>query len=565
MAQNLDIALSAKTYTRQDFTALRAFVQRIPLERIRDLYYYDDAPQINYPGGLERFLLDMRDDLITRALSANPHAAQFLQKARMGGNLTEKALQVIFEAAKVQTTTPLPSHPLSMWFRPRVAAALKETEASTIANLGAYINLRGTGWWRSVPRIGELRARAIEAWFQRHQNTLQITLALNTKTPLINTLLPSGNDTELIVDASGRNEGDGFCLISATNDVEAAKAFLLRYRGESPHTQDLYRREVTRLLLFCSDTAKRSLKNLTIEDFEAFKDYLANPPSHLIGRKAKRGTPQWKPFAGKLSVSSQRTTLRTVKVFLNWLVKMRYLGYNPAAAAKMPKDRGYTPQFTDKALDSNSWKQLIDLLDENCKKPSAKQLRIARAAIFIAGDCGLRREEIALLCRGWVTEIEAGVWLTKVLGKGNKWREVILSERSINAIKSHWEDRQIDFSTAQDDIPLIAPVTIKNTRRDQSRGYNPNSLARATLNCVEQLLAQPSELDLVAKDRLDKMTIHHLRHTFGSNSSEVMPLNILQLILGHADIKTTTIYTKANVKAITKHMTAFHRNDYKSP
>jgi hypothetical protein len=37
MAQNLNVALPTLTYTRTDYTALRAWIQRLPLERVAQL------------------------------------------------------------------------------------------------------------------------------------------------------------------------------------------------------------------------------------------------------------------------------------------------------------------------------------------------------------------------------------------------------------------------------------------------------------------------------------------------------------------------------------------------
>ena len=51
MAQNLNVALPTLTYTRTDYTALRAWIQRLPLERVAQLYYAPDAPQV--AAGLE--------------------------------------------------------------------------------------------------------------------------------------------------------------------------------------------------------------------------------------------------------------------------------------------------------------------------------------------------------------------------------------------------------------------------------------------------------------------------------------------------------------------------------
>jgi len=79
MAQNTDIVLEEIIYTRADYTALRAHCLKIPLAKIAELYYSDDAPQVS--NGLERFLIQMRNDLVERACEHNPAIAEILKNA----------------------------------------------------------------------------------------------------------------------------------------------------------------------------------------------------------------------------------------------------------------------------------------------------------------------------------------------------------------------------------------------------------------------------------------------------------------------------------------------------
>lgn len=62
--------------------------------------------------------------------------------------LTPVSLQMIEQAAgSWAKAAPAPGHAIARWFRPLVA----------------YCNQRGGIWWRSVPRIGVGRARAVVA------------------------------------------------------------------------------------------------------------------------------------------------------------------------------------------------------------------------------------------------------------------------------------------------------------------------------------------------------------------------------------------------------------------
>ena len=86
MAQHANVHMQPVRYSRTDFTALRAWVQRVRPEKVAQLYYSDDAPQVVH--GMEKFLTAMRRDLIERAIVANPRLADALSRARSGGAIT---------------------------------------------------------------------------------------------------------------------------------------------------------------------------------------------------------------------------------------------------------------------------------------------------------------------------------------------------------------------------------------------------------------------------------------------------------------------------------------------
>ena len=66
---------------------------QIPLQRIADLYHSEDSPQVEQR--LERWLIDMRANLVKRAIEHNPLIAEILQGARQRCGITAKALNVL--------------------------------------------------------------------------------------------------------------------------------------------------------------------------------------------------------------------------------------------------------------------------------------------------------------------------------------------------------------------------------------------------------------------------------------------------------------------------------------
>ncbi len=570
MTQTTDALLEPRTYTRSDYAALRAFVQRIPLSRISDLYYLDDSPQTQGPGGLERFMLAMRDDLIERAVARHPASADFLRKARSGGELTAKALALICEIAEAKQTPPRGPDPLSMWFRPKVTTCLKAAGPQSLQELVHLINRRGHGWWRPIRRIGAGKAQVIVAFLQRH--------AVSIGSPLNDDVLNPPKGGTAVVDVGplagirmspilaglGSNRNFQQCQIHAENDLDAARAYLMTFEGHSPATLASYGQNLARMLFWCGEIAHKSVTELGLEDIEAYKAFLADPPSDLVGTRAPRGSVRWRPFAGPLSVSSQQFAFRAAKAFLQWLTDVRYLAFNPAAAARSPQDRRLREQYTDKALSEVLWTKLTSYLMQHLDREADPQFRIVVSAILLAGDSGLRRQEVAAAERGNL-HYRNGIWHLAVLGKGNKWRVVTVSRRAVDALKFHWEDRGKDFMRDDMEGFLIAPIHRAPTTASQARaddaGYRPLDLARAVSRAMKRM-AQDERVGLSGQERetLTKRTFHAFRHTLATHAiAKGVSLKTVQNLLGHARLTTTSVYLQLEQQKMNEEMAAFYR------
>ena len=75
MAQNSEAVLSEIRYTRADFTALRAYLNRIPVGEIRQRYYteYDlEILKCASDADLRQRIEDMRERLVYSATIVNP-------------------------------------------------------------------------------------------------------------------------------------------------------------------------------------------------------------------------------------------------------------------------------------------------------------------------------------------------------------------------------------------------------------------------------------------------------------------------------------------------------------
>jgi len=185
----------------------------------------------------------------------------------------------------------------------------------------------------------------------------------------------------------------------------------------------------------------------------------------------------------------------------------------------------------------------------------ARQWRIARAAILLMGNSGVRRDEAANARRENLSVAVATatgsptksptdsstssaaeqrpVWALGVIGKRRKQRTVPVNVATVAALRAHWADRELDFDAAWAEGPLIAPVVINGTdaslakHRDASGGeggashrphapYAADALARLVRESVRRIaegLLREGALSHDAHVKLLATSAHAFRHT----------------------------------------------------
>ena len=574
MAQHANVHLEPVRYSRTDFTALRAWVQRIPPEKVARLYYSDEAPQVAH--GMEKFLTAMRRDLIERAIIANPRLAQALSQARSGGAITAGILDILIKAADAKPSAPSPADHIGQWLRSKVARQLAAEGIQTLNDLKAYIETNGPTWWAPIPRIGRLRAQALTRWLNKYgqlainPDTQVAVLDAQILSPLTQTPLPLERIAALPSSLDGQNginRSPVFSYLSARNDLEAVRAYVQKFRNQ-PHTARAYQRELERFLLWVVLVRKKPLSSALVDDCEAYKAFLQAPSPAFCGPRRGRFTAQWKPFAGPLSPESQKQAVQILRTALGWLHKVRYLGGNPWAAVSDPQiEQPLSALQIERALPSDLYEQVVSVLSERADNPENTQDRIALPALLLMGDCGLRISEVASARADKLqpSQFVAGQFRLIITGKGKKLRAVPLSPRTVNAIRAH----QADLFNQYGPIPtkeaaLLRPLTLPPTgktaqlHQENWTGYAPNSIARI----IKKTLKTISGLDDIDVDGMLKLrmtTAHGLRHTFGTTAVEKeMPLDVIQSILGHASIDTTSIYIRAQEKRLAKEAEKYH-------
>jgi integrase/recombinase XerD len=144
-----------------------------------------------------------------------------------------------------------------------------------------------------------------------------------------------------------------------------------------------------------------------------------------------------------------------------------------------------------------------------------------RVWLLILYATGLRREELVRLK---VSDIDSGRMLIHVRqGKGRKDRDVMLSPRLLQELRDYWRSAKPKPTT------YLFP----------GKGSHPNGDLPITSKSVWDAVQQAA-----TRAGLDKhVHPHTLRHSFATHLLESgADLRTIQLLLGHADLKTTSRY-----------------------
>jgi site-specific recombinase XerD len=150
-----------------------------------------------------------------------------------------------------------------------------------------------------------------------------------------------------------------------------------------------------------------------------------------------------------------------------------------------------------------------------------------KAALSVAYGAGLRASEVISLKVG---DIDSKRMLIRVeQGKGRKDRYVMLSPHLLDLLRAWWK--------------AARPQGWLFPGRDPAQPMTPRQLNR-TCHAAAQL----AEID-------KRVSLHTLRHSFATHLLEQnIDVRVIQVLLGHAKLDTTALYTRVATKTISEVM-----------
>lgn len=222
---------------------------------------------------------------------------------------------------------------------------------------------------------------------------------------------------------------------------------------------------------------------------------------------------------------------KSLMVFFRWCAELGYMAKNPIDDIEIPKlEKRLPPKLTKQ--------ETLRLLEIVYNYPyDYKFLRYRNHAIFsMFVFAGLRKKELLNLKYTDVDIENLTIFINQ--GKGSKDRVVPISYTLAQTLKRYAEDRKRLNKTCPEFF----------TSLNRNIGFTNTGLKRLAY-----------KMKLVSK--ID-FTIHKLRHTFATLMLEGgCDIFSLSRMMGHSDIKTTTIYLSASAEHLRSQMTKHPLND----
>lgn len=524
------------------------------------------------------------DDFYSEAQLIELYVKAFPQivdvKAERRRRLIERQLSALAWIEELVVADPVPDDWVSAWFNQKLADKFFMARIYSLADLRKRIDERGYRWWGTVKGLGETGAARIVRWLQSYEKTLgvvpahalvpqrKLSTALVVKkaerrfglVPLEVLRIPdhlSGQD--------GANRDIGHRVIKADNDADAIELWI-KARTGSEHSARAYRKEAERLLLWAIHERGKALSSLTVEDCTVYRSWLSmlgrtdptewpfkRPQEAWIGPPNRaRSHAEWRPFHGPLSVASVKQSLVILRSLFHWLVSVRYCIANPwdAVSIKVQHvDRSVRKSELTRVLSHHQWEYIV-----KHSVKSEKGASVARTVFILvfAYSTGMRISELvnartehlySMPLRGKLGRR----WMLTVYGKGDKERAVPMGPEVMEALSAYLAERGLpsDPMQCEADTPLIAHVATK-------RPLTTSGLHFVITNLFEsaaKALGEEGHTDDAATLRL--ASTHWIRHSRGNHLSlDNYPVSLIQQLLGHASLATTSIYTKSSAETL---------------
>lgn len=365
-------------------------------------------------------------------------------------------------------------------------------------------------------------------------------------------------------------------------DYQCARTFLYAYK-ENVATFNAYRREIERLLLWAWLIHQKSILQLKRADIDDYLKFCQKPPTTWIGLKKiahfvcvndkKIANPGWRPFVATVKKSavkegigpdvkqyhladkSFREIFSVLSSFYNFLIQENLTELNPILQIRQKSKYLRKVQATkqNRRLSELEWTFVI----ETAERLATENVKHQRTFFIMSALYGmyLRISELTASKR-WTPKMadfqkdRDGFWWFTTVGKGNKERQIAVSDAMLTALK-HWR-KHLGLSAlpaVDDDSPLIP----------KERGHGPisstNQIRNIVQYCFDQAILRMQDEGFSEESAgLKAATVHWLRHTGISDDVKRRPREHVRDDAGHSSSAITDKYIDIELRA--RHLSA---------
>ena len=313
-----------------------------------------------------------------------------------------------------------------------------------------------------------------------------------------------------------------------SHNIHDLKQHFLEYveieKGRSLKTIENYDRYLTRFLMHSKVKEAKDINDSTIRDYRLW----LNRQETRSEKGASMTT---------LKKKTQNYYMIALRAFLKYLARMDI--------KSLPPDRIELAKTPERSLDLISAEELIRLLDA----PNTATLRGLRdrTIMELLFSTGLRVSELCSLPR----DINLKLDEFSIRGKGDKVRVVFLSEEA-----KKWLKNYLDKRDDMDDALFVQIFSEnENLKKNAAKLAKDRDSLRLTSRSIERIVKQYAIKAGISK----KVTPHVIRHSFATDLlRNGADLRSVQMLLGHANIGTTQIYTHVTDSELKKVHQKFH-------
>jgi integrase/recombinase XerC len=225
-----------------------------------------------------------------------------------------------------------------------------------------------------------------------------------------------------------------------------------------------------------------------------------------------------------------RTTLSrravSVRLFVKWAVKSKYLAKDVAATLATPKGHRTLPEVLDVADAKVAMDSLATRAAEEETPISVRDV----AMVELLYATGAR---VAELCGLDLSDIDYDRQTIRVLGKGNKERSIPLGNPAMKALNVWLKEGRDSIKNSLSGNAVF--LGARGKRIDQ------RTVRTVVYNALQAI------------EGIERMGPHALRHSAATHLLEGgADLRTVQEILGHASLATTQIYTHVSTERLQK-------------